>query len=452
MKVVEAADGMPVQPNTVYINPPDHDVEILHGELRLIALPEAPRAVHLPIDLFLRSLAQDQGDRAIAVILSGTGTDGTLGVRAIKGAGGLAVVQDAKSAKYDGMPRSATATQLVDFVVPPGEMPRILLDYVHHPYVAAPEHIAPTQAGQIEQIYVMLRQQTGHDFAHYKQNTIHRRIERRMAVHQIKRLDDYVRHLQRSPAEVDALFKDLLIGVTSFFRDQEAFRAIDEKIVAKLLETAAPSGQLRVWVPGCSTGEEAYSLALLLDERLERSRLSCKVAVFATDIDPAAIDVARAAVYPESVAADVPPERLGRLFTVEDGAYRVSKRIRETVIFAVQDVLKDPPFSKVDIISCRNLLIYLEPELQRRLMQLFHAVLNPGGYLVLGSSETVGEAAELFATVDKKWKLFERRPVPAHPLIGVGALHALTEPLAIPSPRPPESAVEPAQPQGIGEI
>jgi two-component system CheB/CheR fusion protein len=445
MKVLEAGDGMPIELDHVYIGPPTHDVEIVGGKLHLVPRPDGHG--RLPIDFFLRSLAREAGDRAVAVILSGTGTDGMLGVRAVKGAGGTTIAQEPSNAKYDGMPRAAIGTQLVDFVAPAKEIPRILGDYVKHPYLVLPEAPAPpTARGQLEQIFRLLREHTGHDFAHYKQTTIRRRIERRMAVLQQRQLDDYVERLRRSPAEVEALFHDLLIGVTNFFRDQDAFHAVEERVVPRLVETSAQAGQLRVWVPGCSTGEEAYSLAMLFAERMERTREKHKVCVFATDIDPGAIDVARAAVYPDAIAADVSPERLAHLFTAEKGTYRISKRIREMVIFAVQDVLKDPPFSRIDLVSCRNLLIYLEPELQRRLMQLFHAVLNPGGFLFLGASETVGDAGDLFTQVDKRWKIFEKRAVPTHPLIGVTSLHSLNE-VGRAAPRSTEQAAEPrAQP------
>jgi two-component system, chemotaxis family, CheB/CheR fusion protein len=447
MKVVEAEDDSQLEPNCLYISPSDRDVAVLHGKLHLVE-PADPHRGHLPIDFFFRSLARDQGDRAIGIILSGTATDGTLGIRAIKGAGGMAIAQEPKSAKFDGMPRSAIATQVVDFVVPPREMPRVLLDYVRHPYVHSTDAVAPTPAGQLDQIYVLLREQTGHDFSHYKQNTIRRRIERRMAVHQLKRLDDYVRYLRRFPSAVDALFKDLLIGVTNFFRDPEAFRALEERVVPRLVEGSGSAGQIRIWVPSCSTGEEAYSIAMMLGEHMDRTRQNRKVTIFATDIDPAAIDVARTAVYTDSIAADVTPERIDHLFTKENGSYRIAKRIREMVIFAVQDVLKDPPFSKIDLISCRNLLIYLEPDLQRKLMQLFHAVLNPGGFLVLGASETVGEAGDLFLQLDKKWKIYEKKPVSTHPLIGVTSLHTLNEGGGVTAQR----TLEPAQPPGIGEL
>ena len=391
MRVLEAEDKMLLEPDTLYTSPPDREVAIVHGKLQLVE-PLERHASRLPIDFFFRSLAQEVGNRAIAIVLSGTGTDGTLGVRAVKGAGGLTIAQETSSARYDGMPRSAIGTHLVNFVVPPTEIPRVLLEYAKHPYLRTSEVALPTATAQLDQIFSLLREQTGHDFSRYKQNTIRRRIERRMAVHQQRRLEDYVRYLEHAPVEVDALFKDLLIGVTNFFREPESFRSLEEKVIPKIIETTRARDNVRIWVPGCSTGEEAYSLAIVVAERLEVAKVNRKVTIFGTDIDPESIDTARTALYPDNIVADVSEARLERFFTKEGGAYRIAKRVRETVIFALQDALKDPPFSKLDLISCRNLLIYLGPELQKKLMQLFHAVLNGGGFLFLGSSETVGDA------------------------------------------------------------
>ena len=413
MKVFEVADGMSVKPNCAYIIPPNRDMALLNGTLQLLE-PAAPRGHRLPIDFFFRSLAQDQRERAIGIVLSGTGSDGTQGVRAIKGEGGMAMAQNPKSTEYDGMPTSAIATGLVDYVLPAAEMPAQLIAYVSHAFgrtslpVSPP---APRSEDALKKIFLLLRVQTGHDFSQYKQSTIARRIERRMAVHQIERLDEYVRYLQQTPADVEALFRDLLIGVTSFFRDPEAFRAFQEQAIPLLLIDKPAGASIRVWVPGCSTGEEAYSLAILLQERMEELKHSFKLQVFATDIDHRAIDCARAGIYPASIAGDISPERLARFFSQEsDGsAYRIQKNIRDRVIFSEQDVIKDPPFSKLDLISCRNLLIYMGGGLQKKLVPLFHYALNPGGMLFLGTSETVGEFVDLFATLDRKAKLYQRR-------------------------------------------
>ncbi|MGA2077517.1 MAG: chemotaxis protein CheB [Terriglobia bacterium] len=413
MQVFEVADGMRVKPNCAYIIPPNRDMAFLNGTLQLLE-PAAPRGQRLPIDFFFRSLAQDRHERAICIVLSGTGSDGTQGVREIKGEGGMVMVQEPKSTEYDGMPSSAIATGMVDYVLPAPEMPAQLIAFVAHAFGKTP-HLAPPPALKAEdvlkKIFLLLRAQTGHDFSQYKRNTILRRVQRRMAVHQIKGMDEYIRYLQKTPAELDALFRDLLIGVTSFFRDPEAFRVFHDQAIPQLFAGKLKGALIRVWVPGCSTGEEAYSIAILLQERLDALKQSFKLQVFATDIDRHAIECARAGVYPASIATDISPERLARFFSQETdgGAYRIQKAIRDIVIFSEQDVIKDPPFSKMDLISCRNLLIYMGGELQKKLIPLFHYALNPGGMLFLGTSETVGEFVDLFATMDRKAKLYQRK-------------------------------------------
>ena len=412
MQVFEVADGMAVQRNCAYIIPPNRDMAFLNGTLQLLQ-PVAPRGQRLPIDFFFSSLAQDQHERAICIVLYGTGSDGTLGVRAVKGEGGMAMAQNPESTEYDGMPRSAIATGLVDYVLPPAEMPAQLIAYVAHAFGRLPLLVsAPSPAGEdgLKKIFVLLRVQTGHDFSGYKRNTVARRVERRMAVHQIERLEQYVSYLQQNPAEVDALFRDLMIGVTRFFRDPEAFAALQEHAVPRLVADRPADASLRAWVPGCSTGEEAYSIAILLQERLDALKLNFKLQVFGTDIDRRAIDQARIGIYPAGIVADVSPERLERFFTHEPGGgYRIRKRIREMLIFSPHNLIKDPPFSKLDLISCRNLLIYMEGELQKKLIPMFHYALNPGGMLFLGNSETAGEFVDLFAQMDRKSKLFLRK-------------------------------------------
>ncbi len=413
MQVFEVEDGMAVQPNCAYIIPPNRDMAFLNGTLHLLE-PAAPRGQRLPIDFFFRSLAQDQRERAIGIVLSGTGSDGTLGVRAIKGEGGMVMAQHPASTEYDGMPRSAIATGLVDYELPPAEMPAQLIAYVAHAFgkpSRPPTVPAPQAENALKKIFILLRAQTGHDFSQYKPSTLHRRIERRLAVHQLETLDGYVKYLQQTPAEVDALFRDLLIGVTHFFRDPEAFQALEEQVIPKLFAGKPADAVIRVWSPGCSTGEEAYSLAILLAERQEAMKQSFKVQVFATDIDRQAIATARAGLYPASLAADLSPERLARFFAAEpDGsAYRIHKGIRDLLVFSEQNVIKDPPFSKLDLISCRNLLIYMDGDLQKKLIPLFHYALNPGGFLFLGTSETVGECDDLFAALDRKLKLYQRK-------------------------------------------
>ncbi len=413
MPVTEAVDGMVVQANCVYIIPPNRDMAFLNGTLQLLE-PVAPRGHRLPVDFLFASLAADQQEHAVGVVLSGTGSDGTQGVREIKGQGGMVMVQSPASAEFDGMPQSALATGLVDFVLPPAEMATQLMAYVAHAF-GRPPHPAsallPVSGNVLKKIFVLLRAQTGHDFSQYKPSTIHRRIERRMAVHQIESMVSYLKYLQQTPLEVQALFNDLLIGVTNFFRDPEAFAALEEKAIPQLFASKAVGSAVRVWCAGCSTGEEAYSMAILLQERLELLKTSYKVQVFATDIDSRAIAVARAGLYPTSIADHVTPERLARFFTLEpDGsAYRVHKGIRDLLVFSEQDVIKDPPFSRLDLISCRNLLIYLSAELQNKLISLFHYALLPGGRLFLGSSESAGEHGDLFAAIERKAKIYQRK-------------------------------------------
>ena len=412
MDVHEVVDGIVVRPNCAYIIPPNRDMAFLNGTLQLLD-PAMPRGQRMPIDFFFRSLAQDQGERAIGIVLSGTGSDGTLGVRAIKGEGGMVMAQTPESTEFDGMPRSAIATGLVDYELPASEMPERLIQYATHAFgrfVADGTLPSPKVESSIRKVFILLRNQTGHDFSQYKVNMIHRRIERRMAVHQIALIEDYVRYLQQTPPEVEALFRDLLIGVTSFFRDTEVYATLAAEVIPAIF-AGKPSGSVvRVWVAGCSTGEEAYSLAMLLLEHMETAKPDATLQIFATDIDSRAIATARAGVYPSSIAADVSPERLSRFFVAEPAGseYRVQKFVRDTLVFSEQDVIKDPPFSRLDLICCRNLLIYLGGDLQKKLMSLFHYALNRGGVLCLGTSETVGDAEVLFGVIDRPSRLYRR--------------------------------------------
>ncbi|UOA06919.1 chemotaxis protein CheB [Methylobacter sp. S3L5C] len=413
MKVYEVENGMHVQPNCAYIIPPNRDMALLNGTLQLL-MPFAPRGQRLPIDFFFRSLAQDQHERAIGIILSGTGSDGTSGARAIKAEGGIVIAQNTESTEFNGMPSSIIATGLVDYVMPPAEMPAQLITYVKHAFINRSELIntpmVPSEA-VLNKIFVLLRGLTGHDFSLYKPKTIYRRIERRMAVHQIDNIDLYLKFLQQNPTEVNALFADLLIGVTNFFRDPDAFMALEKQIIPTLFIDKPIATTIRIWSTGCSTGEEAYSIAILVQEYLELIKQSYKVQVFATDIDHQAITTARAGLYPASIAFDISPNRLARFFTAEsDGnGYRIHKNIRDMLVFSEHSVIKDPPFSKIDLISCRNLLIYLTSELQKKLIPLFHYALNPGGTLFLGSSESVGEFDDVFIVLDRKAKLYKRK-------------------------------------------
>ena len=413
MTVFEVEDGMVVQPNCVYIIPPNRDMAFINGTLQLLE-PAMPRGQRLPIDFFFRSLAHDQHERAIGVVLSGTGSDGTAGIRAIKGEGGLVVAQKPESTEYDGMPCNAIATGLVDFELLPKEMPAKIMAYAAQAFDKAYRMVTATESlpdTAMKKIFVLLRAQTGHDFSHYKPSTVNRRIERRMAVNQIELIDGYVKYLQQNPAEVTALFRDLLIGVTSFFRDPEAFQLLEEKVLPKIFANKGEDAAIRVWSSGCSTGEEAYSLAMLLAEGMEARKKHFPIQIFATDIDSQAIATARAGIYPASIVTNISPQRLARFFTLEPGGhtYRIHKGIRDMVVFSEQDVVKDPPFSKLDLISCRNVMIYMGAVLQKKLIPLFHYALNPGGTLFLGTSETTGDFTSLFSALDSKHKIYQRK-------------------------------------------
>jgi two-component system CheB/CheR fusion protein len=406
MPVVEATHQMVLAPDRVHVVPPNRHMAIFHGALQL-SVPDVPRGQRMPIDAFLRSLAEDQEDRAIGVILSGTGTDGTLGLRAIHGAGGVCFVQDPATAQYDGMPLSAIRAGPVTTILPVEQMPEPLLLAVHNRGVSK-ERPAPTAAtaNNLDRLLMLLRSSTGHDFSLYKRNTIVRRIERRMAAHDIADTEIYARYLKEHPEEVRLLFKELLINVTSFFRDPEAFATLEQEVLPLLLAEKPTDYAFRVWVAGCSTGEEAYSIAILLREHMSKTRQSFRVQIYGTDIDGDAIAMARAGRYPLNIAQDVPPERLGRFFVKEEGGYRVKKDVREMLVFATQNVIKDPPFTRLDMLSCRNLLIYMEPASQDRILQIFHCALNPLGALFLSPSESIGNFSELFAPLNRRWKFY----------------------------------------------
>ena len=411
MPVLTAEDGIYLKSDHVFVCPPGKNLALLNHRLHLVDCQKHDSA-HLPIDFFLRSLAEDIQEMGVGVILSGTGTDGTLGLKAIKGASGMTMVQDPKTAKFDGMPSSAIALGDVDFVLPPEKMGSQLIQYSKGPYFksiysAKPETLVASEP--IQKIFLMLRNRTGNDLSAYKPTTIKRRIVRRMNIHQIKNPDNYIQFLQENPVELDKLFKELLINVTSFFRDAEAFEALSDLALPKLFEGKPDNTELRIWVAGCSSGEEPYSLAILLKEYMAKTGHSLRFQIFATDLDEWSITRAREGIYPIGIAADVSPDRLQRFFKLEDGQYRISKEIRDTVIFATQNLIQDPPFTRVDLISCRNLLIYLNAELQKEIFPQFHYALNPGGILFLGSSESIGHFDNLFLAIDKKWKLYQRK-------------------------------------------
>lgn len=403
MPVVEVQDQMQVEPNHVYVIPPNRDMAIFHGALQL-SIPVQPRGLRMPIDGFLRSLAEDQGEQAVGIILSGTGTDGTLGLRAILGVGGVTLVQEPGTAKYDGMPNSAIHAGYASHVVPVEKMPEVLLSGIRTFNQSPPS--PKTIVSGMNRILMQLRNVTGHDFSQYKKSTIGRRINRRMFMHNIEDIKVYAQYLKENPAEISSLFKELLINVTNFFRDPEAFEALRTEILPLLFADKPENYEFRVWVAGCASGEEAYSIAILLREFLDESRLQCKILLYATDLDDEAIAVARAGIYPPNIAQDVTPERLHRFFIKENGGWRIKKEIRDMVVFAIQNVIKDPPFTRLDLLSCRNLMIYLEPELQNRLIPAFHYALKPGGMLFLSTSESIGQHSDLFTPQNRKWKFY----------------------------------------------
>ena len=408
MPVAEVADEGQVEPNRVYVMPPGRDVLISECALHLVA--RESEGQHRPIDGFLRSLAQDQRHRAIGVILSGTGSDGTLGLEEIKAAGGITFAQD-DTAIQQGMPKCAIASGCVDFVLPPDGIAKELSNIGRHPYLAGAASPLSTLAAEpdLSTILQLLRQAAGLDFTKYKQTTLDRRISRRMALHKMEGLEEYARFLQTHREEVEALCQDILINVTSFFRDPESFEALEATVLPGLFQERSQDEPIRVWVIGCSTGEEAYSLAILIQELTESTRRAMPVQVFATDVNPVCVEKARAGFYPKGIAQDVSPERLRRFFAEMDGKYRISKSVRDICVFAEHDVLSDPPFSRMDLISCRNLLIYLEPVLQQKILPFLHYALNPTGFLWLGSSETTGASRDLFEPVDAKHRIYSKK-------------------------------------------
>ena len=416
MPVQEVRDGMDVKPDHIYVIPPSADLEIQRGILHLVARTEGDRH-RLPIDRFFRSLAEDEGSRSIGVILSGTASDGVLGLKAIKAQGGITFAQDEKTAKYDGMPHSAIAAGTVDFILSPAKIAAELSRIAKHPYVlqlrtGETDEILPAGTDDLNKIFHMLRRHSGHDFTYYKHTTIQRRIKRRLLLLKLEHLSDYVQYLTENPNEVDELFHDILINVTGFFRDEEAFNALKGKVFPGLVNKKNSEAPLRIWVPGCSTGEEVYSIAIALLEYLGEIAGTRAIQIFATDIDEYAIEKARAGVYPENIAQDVSAERLRRFFVKLESGYQISKSIRDMCVFAVQNVIKDPPFSKLDLISCRNLLIYLGPVLQKRVLNVFHYALNTDRYLLLGSAESIGEFASLYSAVDTAAKVYVKKAVP----------------------------------------
>ena len=415
MPVVEVKEnGNRARPDTVYIKPPGADLSILKGTFILLK-PTTIFGAKTSIDSFFRHLADDQDGKAVGIILSGMGSDGTLGIRAMKEHAGMVMAQEPASSKFGAMPQSAIATGLVDYIASAMDLPRLLCEYVDANMELRKQHgnVTPMMENDLSKIFVLIRARTGQDFTLYKRSTIIRRIERRMGLHQLAVMDDYIRYLRENPSEIEILSKELLIGVTRFFRDPESWEALLGKALSDLILSRPAGSMLRIWVVGCSTGEEAYSMVIMLQEHLEKLGRAGEIQfqIFATDTEREAIDIARMGRYPINIEADVSTERLEKFFIKENGTYRIHPRLREFLIFAPQNIILDPPYTHLDIISCRNLLIYLSPELQRKLVMLFHYALNSGGILFLGCAESIGGYNNLFGTVDGKWKIFQKKDV-----------------------------------------
>ncbi len=413
LPIHEVIDGMTVEPDHVYIIPPNTELGILHRVLQLLPRNKSA-SPPLPIDAFMQSLADDQGSMAIGVIMSGGASDGTLGLKYIKAAGGITFAQNEESAKYNSMPHSAIAAGCIDFILPPAEIANALNQISRQPrilkrmVVMAGSELPDERSDELNKIHMLLRSRTGNDFTHYKQSTIVRRIQRRMVLHKLERLKDYLRYLREHPPELDELFQDILINVTGFFRDPEVFDTLKQEVLPSIIKNSKDE-IIRIWVTGCSTGEEAYSITMTLLEFLGDNATGTPIQIFASDIDAKAIDKARVGIYPEGIKADVSAARLKRFFTKVPAGYQISKSIRDLCLFAVQSVTKDPPFSRMDLICCRNLLIYLSPILQKKVLQIFHYSLNPQGYLLLGTSESTSGSPELFSIMDSKHKIYSKK-------------------------------------------
>jgi two-component system CheB/CheR fusion protein len=421
MPVKEVTDGVVLRPNHIFVIPPNASLAIEDHRLRL-GPREQDRGGHMPIDHFMRSLAEQHGNQAIGVILSGSGSDGTLGMAEIQAQGGVTFAQNEASAKYDSMPRSAISAGCVDYVLPLKGIARELSRIARHPYVSrrpsdgAHEFVAGEGSG-LHTVFQLLRRSTGVDFTHYRQTTILRRIQRRMVVHKIEKLEDYVKYIQTNPTEIKALYQDMLINVTSFFRNPAVFDAMKTEVFPNILEHRTADSPIRIWTPGCASGEETYSVAIALLEFLGDKAPQFQVQFFGTDVSEASISKARCGSYPENIQGDVSAERLRRFFNKTEGGYRITKTIRDMCIFAQHNLLNDPPFSQIDLICCRNLLIYLEPILQNKVISLFHYAARPNGYLVIGTSEGVGTVANLFTPEDRAHKIFSRRSTASRQIV-----------------------------------
>ena len=410
MEVILVKDRMKVKPDCVYMIPPNKDMYILEEILYLIE-PTFTHGLRLSIDFFFRSMAEDRRERSIAVILSGMGTDGTLGMKSIKEKAGLVLVQEPSDSKFASMPKSAINTGIVDIIDKAEVLPEKIMSFLQHTSNLSKlnNHSEEKEGSPFGKIVSLLREHNGHDFSLYKTNTVFRRVERRMSIQRIENLDSYVQYLENNPQEIEILFKEFLIGVTNFFRDATVWEELKEVVIPKLLSNYPSGKTLRAWTPGCSTGEEAYSLAIIFKEVLEEMnpKAAFSLQIFATDLDRDAINKARQGIYPANIVADVSPNRLKRFFIKEDSSYQICKEIREMIIFAPQNIIMDPPFSKLDFLTCRNLLIYFNAELQKKLIPLFHFSLNAGGILLLGNAETIGEFTDIFTQIGHTSRLYK---------------------------------------------
>lgn len=417
IEVLEIEDEVPVQPNKLYITPPNKSVGIINRVLHL-TVPKEPRGLRRPIDFFFQSLADDLGEYAIGIVLSGFGSDGTIGIKAIKSLGGMVMAQDPSSAVSGSMPTSAIDTDLVDYIAPPEKIPEDLISYIKRISERPPKKIigkGEEAVNSLQKILLVIRNKTEHDFSLYKESTVNRRIARRMNVHKVDEVSDYLEYIHKNPKEINILFKELLINVTSFFRDKEAFKAFKDTIRSEVLDKKSDGERVRIWVPGCSTGEEVYSIAITLQEYIEETGKNLDVQIFGTDIYEDAISAARSATYPSTIISEVSSERLKRFFTKKSDGYKVKKSIREMAIFAPHDVLINPPFSKLDAVSCRNVLIYMNKDAQNKILSAFIYALKPGGILFLGPSESISNFVESFTNLNNKWKLFKSKKSEYHP-------------------------------------
>lgn len=415
MPVLEASDGTVAEPDHVYTSPSDKDIAVKDGRLYLTPRSKDRQHLHLPIDLFLNSLGEDRGTRAIGIILSGSGTDGSFGVKTIVANEGIVLVQDPVTAEFDSMPRSAIATGIASYVLPVEQMPKIIADYARHPYATSPVRVteAEDDPSASQSLINILKERRGYDFSGYKQGTFMRRIQRRMGLHSILQKSQYVELLKKDSNEVDALFHDLLIGVTEFFRDPEAWKTLNTEVIASIISAKADDEPIRIWIPGCSTGEEAYTMAMVVYDRLRLAHKTCPVQIFATDTNNEALEIGRLGRYPAGIINHISPARLRRYFASrpENEDFVATDELRSAIVFGTQNLFADPPFGRVDLISCRNVLIYLDSELQKRVLNIFHFALRREGYLFLGSAESNGNRDDLFKPISKRWRIFQREGI-----------------------------------------